>query len=373
MRGSVYRRGATWTAHLTWGTGERHRQTKKGGFPTKKEAQSYLTDLTAQVQGGRFVPVGRRSVADYLAGWLDVLPITGRRQTTITAYRWLVNSHIVPELGAIPLVDLTAPDIDRLYATMADKGLKLRTVRHCHAVLRRALADAVDKGVLPFNPAAAASPPKTSATRAPETACWTPAQTAVFLEQTRDHYLGATIRTAAMTGLRRGELCGLRWEDVDLDAGTLAVRQTIVTVAGQPTVSDVKSSYSRRTVDLDAGTVAVLRRHQVTQKEYRLMAGPGWVDSGLVFTNPSGVGWHPDTVSGVVQRLIDQSGLPRITLHGLRHGHVTHLLAAGVDAKTVSARAGHSSTSFTLDRYGHVLAGQGARAAAAVATLVDGP
>jgi integrase len=241
---------------------------------------------------------------------------------------------------------------------MADKGLTLRTVRHCHAVLRRALQGAVIKGMLASNPADNASPPTTSATRAPETAHWTPEQLATFLDQIRDHYLGAVIRAAAMTGMRRGELCGLRWEDVDLDAAVITVRQSIVTVAGVPTVSDLKSDHSRRPIDLDAETVAVLRRHRVAQLEQRLKAGPGWTDTALVFTNPSGAGWHPDTISGVVQGLIDRSGLPRITLHRLRHSHITHLLVAGVDAKTVSARPGHSSTSFTLDRYGHVLAGR---------------
>jgi integrase len=370
-KGSVYKRGKTWTAHLTWGAGERQRQIKKGGYRTRKEAQDGLVDLAKQVQDGRYVPIGRRTVADYLTAWLKSLPITGRRDTTINGYRWLVNSHIIPQLGDIPLRELTAVDIDELYSVMATK-VKLRTVRHCHSALRRALQDAVDKGALPSNPASQASPPKVSATRAPETEVWTPEQLAEFFQQTKDHHLGALIRVAGMTGLRRGELCGLRWSDVDLDASSLTVAQALVTVAGAPVVTDVKSANSRRTIDIDAGTVAVLRRHRVAQLEWRMMAGPGWTDTGLVFTNPSGTAWHPDTISGTVQRLIDNSGLPRITLHGLRHSHVTHLLVAGVDVKTVSARAGHASVAFTLDRYGHVLKGRQAAAAAAVAALVDG-
>jgi integrase len=218
-----------------------------------------------------------------------------------------------------------------------------------------------------------ASPPKTSATRAPETEVWTPEQLRTFLEQTGDHHLGPLIRVAAMTGLRRGELCGLRWTDVDLDAAALTVQQTIVTVENKPVVDDVKSAHSRRTIDLDPATVAVLRRHRVAQLEWRMLAGPGWTDTGLVFTDAAGLAWHPDTITGTVQRLIDRSGLPRITLHGLRHVHVTHLLVAGVDPKTVSARAGHASVAFTLDRYGHVLKGRQAAAAAAVAAMVDGP
>jgi integrase len=370
-KGSVYRRGSTWTAHLTWGTGERQQQTKKGGFRTKKAAQDELVEMAKRVQDGSYVPVGRRNVADYLSGWLDTLAISGRRSTTIAAYRWLVTKHIVPEFGNIVLRDLTALDIDRLYGVMRQKGLALRTVRHCHSVLHRALQDAVDKGLLASNPAAKASPPKTAATRAPETAVWTPAELAAFFDATKDHHLGALIRIAGMTGLRRGELCGLRWSDLDLGAATLVVRQTIVTVQGAPVLSDVKSAHSRRTIDLDAGTVAVLRHHQVAQKEVRLMVGPGWHDTGLVFANPSGEAWHPDTITATVQRLIDASELPRVTLHGLRHSHITHLLGAGVDVKTVSARAGHASAAFTLDRYGHVLAGRQAAAAAAVAALVD--
>lgn len=175
-----------------------------------------------------------------------------------------------------------------------------------------------------------------------------------------------------MTGLRRGELCGLRWADIELEGATLTVLQTIVTVRGAAALSDVRSAHSRRTIDLDAATVAVLRRHRVAQLEWRMLAGPGWTDTGLAFTNPSGTAWHPDTVSATVQRLIDASSLPRVTLHGLRHSHITHLLVAGVDVKTVSARAGHAAAAFTLDRYGHVLAGRQAAAAAAVAALVDG-
>ena len=371
-KGSVYRRNGSWTAHLSWQTGGRQDQTKKGGYRTRKEAEAALVELAVQVQGGRYVPAARLTVGGYLDTWLDTLAVTGRRETTIRSYRWLVESHIAPELGTVPVKSLNAVDIDRLYATMSGKGLSLRTVRHCHSVLRKALADAVKKGLLPFNPADAASPPTTLATRAPETPIWTPEQLATFFGQIEGHHLAALVRVAAMTGMRRGELCGLRWADVDLERGTLNVRQTVVAVKGTPKVSEPKSEKSRRTIDLDAGTVATLRRYRVEQMELRMLCGPGWEDSGLVFTNPSGSAWHPDTITGTVQRMIDRSGLPRITLHGLRHSHLTHYLKATHDVKEASGRAGHASTSFTLDRYGHVLPGGQAEGAAAVAALVDG-
>jgi integrase len=174
-----------------------------------------------------------------------------------------------------------------------------------------------------------------------------------------------------MTGLRRAELCGLRWQDVDLDNARLVVRQTITTPDHEATLGDVKSTRSRRVIDLDGVTVTVLRAHRVHQLEERLHGGSAWIDSGLVFTMPDGRGWHPDVITRAFARLVQKSGLPRIRLHDLRHTHATHLLAAGTNIRVTSERLGHASVAFTLDVYGHVLPGQQADAAAAVAALVD--
>jgi integrase len=134
---------------------------------------------------------------------------------------------------------------------------------------------------------------------------------------------------------------------------------------------DVKTKRSRRVLDVDPTTMAVVKRWRKQQREYRLLMGAGWRDTGLVFTDPTGVGWHPDTVSQAFDRLVTSSPLPRIRLHDLRHSHATHLLAAGVNVKVISERLGHASVSFTLDTYAHVMPGQQADAAAAVSALVD--
>jgi integrase len=371
-KGSVYRRGTTWTAHLSWKVGDRQRQAKQGGYRTKKEAEAALVELAAAVQGGRFVPVGKRTVGEYLDTWLASQKVAGLRETTIVGYERLIRTHINPALGNVELRDLDASHLDHLYAEVITKGRKPATVRRVHAVMHKSLSDAVKKGVLQWNPAAKASPPRSSAAKAPEQLAWTHDELRTILDAASEHDLACLIRTAAMTGMRRGELCGLRWSDVDLDHSTLSVVQSIVSVNGAPVVSDVKSDRSRRTIDLDAETVRSLGRWHRTQKEQRLLVGPGWRETGLVFTAPDGTGWHPDTITGWVSDLVEKLDVRRGTLHTFRHTHCTHLLSAGMNARYVSGRLGHSSVAFTLDRYGHVLPGEGAAAAAAIAALVDG-
>ena len=174
-----------------------------------------------------------------------------------------------------------------------------------------------------------------------------------------------------MTGLRRGELCGLRWADIDFDGSRLTVRRTITTIHHQPHIGDVKSARSKRAIDIDPATLAMLKAHRKAQLEERMLMGAGYDDEGVVFAMPDGRPWNPDTISQAFVRLVAASGLPRVRLHDLRHTHASHLLAAGVNAKVVSERLGHASVSFTLDVYGHVMPGQQANAAAAAAALVD--
>lgn len=200
---------------------------------------------------------------------------------------------------------------------------------------------------------------------------WTPEHLRAFLKFSAASPHGPLLRVAAMTGLRRSELCGLRWVDVDFDRARLTVRQAITTVRHQPSLGDVKSTRSRRVVDLDPVTLQVLRSERARQRASRLELGPEWTDSGLVFTMPDGSGWHPDVITRAFTRLVERSDLPRIRLHDLRHTHATHLLAAGTNVRVTSERLGHASVSFTLDVYGHVLPGQQADAAAAVSALVD--
>lgn len=374
-------RGAPWYFVVDIAApGTPRRQVKRRGFPTRDKAQQALDEVLTSVRGGSYVEVTTVTVEAYMARWLDGLVAKGRRPTTIEGYQEKVRNHIAgTDIAAVPLQALTTADLNRHYAELSTTGRKRtpgglspRSVRYVHSILSKALNDAEREGLIRRNPATLASPPSTSAARAPEMTVWTPAELAAFLRHVADRHHGRAFHVAAMTGLRRGELCGLRWSDVALDTGVVTVRQTVTAPGYRVTVGPVKTSRSRRAIDVDAGTVSVLRAQRTAQLEERMLMGGGYTDQGFVFAMPDGRPWHPDTITQAFDRLVGTSGLPRIRLHDLRHTHASHALAAGVNAKVVSERLGHSSVSFTLDTYGHVLPGQQSAAAAAVAALVAG-
>ncbi|HEX2029700.1 MAG TPA: site-specific integrase, partial [Nitriliruptorales bacterium] len=174
------------------------------------------------------------------------------------------------------------------------------------------------------------------------------------------------------TGMRRGEVLGMRWIDVNLEAGRLAVRQAYVSIDGRAQFSEPKTRRSRRTIDLDERTVAALRTWQEHQDAERREWAGAWQDHGLVFTRENGAPIDPDTFSKAFVRHARQAGLPPIRVHDLRHTHASLLLATGVNPKVASERLGHHSTAFTLDVYSHVVPGMQSEAAERVADLVLG-
>jgi integrase len=243
-----------------------------------------------------------------------------------------------------------------------------KTVRGIHVVLRKALADAERLGLVVRNAAAAANPPVPPKY---EHTTWTAEQLARFLDAIESERLAAAFVLLATTGMRRGEALGLRWGDVDLEAGRLSIVQTITTVREQMVISPPKTARSRRSVSLDRMTVAALRDHRRRQNEERLRAGEAWSGVGdLVFTNEVGAPVHPSSLSRLFESSVRRSGLPRIRLHDLRHTYATVALAAGVHPKIVSERLGHATIAVTLDLYSHVTPAIDAEAAALVASKI---
>jgi integrase len=204
---------------------------------------------------------------------------------------------------------------------------------------------------------------------------WTAGELGSFLARAEadGHRDAALWRFLAATGCRRGEALGLRWRDVDLTARTATIRQTVIVVAHVPQFGSPKTAAGARTLDLDAATVTALREHRKRQAAERLQIGIGWRDNDLVFADVAGGPAHPEAASSRFAKRVKRHGLPRLTLHGLRHTWATLALRAGVHPKVVQERLGHATISITLGVYSHVQAGMGREAAELVAGLIDAP
>jgi integrase len=283
-------------------------------------------------------------------------------------------------LGAIKVQKLKPRDLNTFYASKLGGGrldgkkggLSVSTVIKLHALIHHALKDAVKWEIVARNVADAASPPSASALGAPDISIWSADQLGRFLdhvETTNDVYAPA-FRVAAMTGLRRGELLGLAWSDVDLDGAAVTIRAQLIAINREVSLVETTKTRRKRRVDLDPATVAVLRAQRQHQREQRLQVGASYKDTGLVFTRADGSWIDPHLFSMAFVRRVKAAGLPPIRFHDLRHTHISMLVSAG-KIKVASARAGHSSVSFTLQQYAHLAPTEQAEAAAEIAGLVD--
>lgn len=234
-------------------------------------------------------------------------------------------------------------------------GLDRRTVAYIHTILHRALKDAVRWGRLARNPADASDPPR-SAQKDGQAAAWDGPTLRRFLDSSRAEMdrLYPLWVVLATTGMRRGEALGLRWVDIDLDAGRMRVVQTVIQTRSSVSLGVPKTSQGRRSVSLDPITVGVLRSHRVRMLEDRMLVGPDFGDRGLVFHHPDGTWLRPNSVSDSFLRRVARYGLPRLTLHGLRHTWATLALEDGVHPRVVQERLGHSTVAITLGIYSHV-------------------
>ena len=380
MRGSIVRRGRSYALVLDLdrdpSTGRR-RQKWHSGYRTKREAAAALAELVTSVNRGVYVPTSRQTVADYVDEWLAAIAPTVRPSTHYSYTRNL-RLHLLPYLGTTPLTAVDAGALNALYARLlvegrrnqAGGGLSARSVSYVHSIAHRAFKDAVKWGRLVRNPADAADPPRATASGSPDMVTWTAAELHRFLDGVRDDRLHAAYFLLATTGMRRGEALGLRWTDVDLDAGRAAVRQTVIAVNHQPMMGTPKTAKGRRNVSLDARTVTALRDHRVRQAAERLQMGSGWTDHGLVFCRVDGAMLHPERFSRSFGDRVRQLGLPPIRLHDLRHGWATMALAGKVNARVVQERLGHANVGITLNVYSHVTDSMQDDAAETVADIV---
>ena len=343
MQGHIHKRVRTdrngketvrWYVVVDLGFGDdgRRRQKWHGGFRTRREAEAERAKLVNELNTGSYIAPGRTTLAEWIRdSWL---PMTEPRvkPTTFHSYRRNLELHVLPTLGHRPLQQLTPPMLTALYGRLAQngderKGLSAKTISYIHSTLHKVLADAVDAGLLGKNAAAGAKPPRPARRATGEINAWEPDELARFLTNVHGTRLDAIWRLSAMTGMRRGEILGLRWQDVDLDRSRLSVRQALVAV-GYDVIRSTPKSHSARVIDLDAETVAQLRAHRARQDEERSEWGTDYEDQDLVVAKENGKPIHPHTFSQSFERLVEKAGLRTIRLHDLRHTHATLALKA---------------------------------------------
>jgi len=372
MKGHVKQRSkGSWTLWVDLGrdpeTGKRKQQTStvRG---SKKDAERELRTLLTRIEGGAYVKPARLTVGEYLEQWLRGYVATNTAPTTADGYSDIVKAHLIPSLGSIPLVALHPSHIQAYYSHMLESGrrdgkggLSAQTVKHHHRVLYEALKHAVKHGVLIRNVAEAVDSPRPDSK---EMVTLEPDNVYPFLNAARETPYYTLFYTAIYTGLRRSELLGLRWQDIDLDLATLSVVQTLHHVPGKGYIfREPKTKHSRRLVDLSPSLAVLLREYRANQELERKLLGRLLMPDALVFCYPDGIPLPPNSVTKAFRELAKSLGLSGIRLHDLRHTHATLMLRQGVHPKVVSERLGHSSVAITLDTYSHVLPGIQAAAA----------
>lgn len=363
--GSITRRkSGGWCAQYVVYTSEgRKRRTLYG--KTRAEVAAKLSKALADREGGLTFDAGNLTVGEYLARWLSDSVRGTVRISTFERHEQIIRTHLAPAFGRAKLKALTPAHVRSLHREKLDAGLAPATVRKIHSTLHKALSQAVADGLIPRNAADVKAPRPAPEEMRP----LSEAEARTFLDTAReagDRFEPLYV-LAITTGLRRGELLGLRWDDSDLDRGTLRVGRALVREGSRHVVGETKTKRGRRRVNLTPRTVVALKAHRKRQLEHRVKLAGLYQDHGLIFPSENGTPLNPENlVKRSFKPLLERAGLPEIRFHDLRHTCATLLLGRGVHPKMVQELLGHATIAMTLDTYSHYLPSMGNQASGAM-------
>lgn len=371
--GCIVKRGEGYAVVLDLGKGPDGKRRRKwhSGFTSEREAKRFLVQALREMETGDYVEPAKTTVGEWLTKWLESYAKPALAPTTFELYQNNVKVHLVPALGGVKLQKLTSVHVQELLARLQAEGKAQWTIHGIYRVLHKALNDAVRAGLVARNVADMVNKPKQERKPRPTL---DPEEARRFLDAAREDRLYALYVLAILHGLRRGELLGLRWADVDLEVGRLSITQAMKMVNNRPAFGEPKTARSRRLVELTALAVEALRRHRHEQKKERLAFGPDYQDHGLVFCQVNGKPLDPhNMLKRSFKRLLKTAGIAKdLHLHDLRHTCATLLLKQGVHPKVVQERLGHSNISMTMDLYSHVLPGLQREAGEKLDALLSG-
>ena len=336
---------------LGWENGKRNRKSFYGA--TRKKVAEDLNKALREKARGLPVVLERQTLDQFLGHWLEDVVQPSTRPATFSSYADTMRLHVVPDLGRFLLSKLAPMHVQSLLNKKLKQGLSRRYVSYIRSVLRIALSQAVKWNLVAYNVVDRVDPPRVERHQVRSldstSAC-------NFLGVVKGDRLETLYSIALSVGLRRGEILGLRWQDLDLEAGTLSVKQTVQRIRGKGmTFAPPKTDRARRTVNVPSPVIASLRRHRRAQLEERLKAGSRWHEFDLVFPSNIGTPLEPRNLDRHFKRMLAKTGLPNMRFHDLRHTAASLMLAANVNPRTAADILGHSRISVTLDTYSHVM------------------
>jgi integrase len=361
QEGSIYQRSSNnWQAQVSI---QGHRVSKS--FPTQKEARLWIKKMLDQIDSGLSFPGVRMTFEEYLRDWLEFAKASIRPKTWLQ-YEGILRNHLIPTLGKIRLNELQPIQIQRLYAQKLNQGISPRTMQLIHGVLRRALVVAQRQGLIGRNPAKAVDPPRYSKG---EMKVLTDTQARQLLIAARGKRNELIYHLAVTTGMRQGEILGLKWKDIDWLSCTIHVQRQAQRINGMGIVfAETKTRAGNRLIQFGRETLKQLSAHRRRQDIERM--AKGWQENDLIFPSTIGTPLEQRNFYREFKELLKIAGLPDIRFHDLRHTAATLMLLNGIPLLVVTRRLGHAKPSITLDVYGHYLPGMQSEAAALMDELV---
>jgi integrase len=356
-----------WVARLTVHDAAGNAKVISRSARTEKQVQAKLRELLNERDRNAPLTARQQTLQQFLGEWLESVK-NNVRPRTYESYSYAVNKHILPVLGGRMLGALTPQHVQQFINSEVGAGLAPRTVRHIYRILKLALKQAIDWGILSQNAARATRLPRE--VRA-EIHPLTTEELPLFLRAITGHRLETLYRLALGLGLRRGEVLALQWADVNLERGEIEIRNNLQKIDGKLVLGEPKTARGRRRLQLAPSLLASLRAQRERQEAERARYGD-WPANDFIFTTRRGTPYLPDVLLKQFKRMLRLNGLADRRFHDLRHTFVTQLYARGVPIKTISEMAGHSSIVITLNLYAHVLPEQRDLAVAVIERLLQG-
>ena len=361
--GSIFkRRDGRWVGEVSM-NGRRITKYAK----TQKECRDWVNETLGKIEHGLTFDGAQLTLSQYMESWLSGKSLA-RRASTVRNYRRYMNLYILPALGRMKVQSILPAHIRQLYMRMQHEGRGARTIQLVHVTLHCAFSQAVKEGLVGYNPMEAVERPKVETKRYE---IFTENQARVFIKTVKGHPLEALFFLALTTSMRKGEVLGLMWTDVDWEKSVLRVERQLqpVSFVGGALVP-TKTKAGRRTIKIGKGAIALLKEHREKQELQKALAGDRWKEHGMIFTTSIGTYIDQTKVSRAFKQILQQAGLPDIRFHDLRHTSISILLDNGTPVNTVQSRAGHSKASVTTDIYGHAMARSQDQAAQMIEEIV---